>query len=33
MNIAACQMEGAGLAEAIGVLKRTIDHMLENGEI
>ncbi|MBR5247565.1 MAG: DHH family phosphoesterase [Lachnospiraceae bacterium] len=33
MNIAACQMEGTGLAEAIGVLKRTIDHMLENGEI
>ncbi len=33
MNIAACQMEGVGLAEAIGVLKRTIDHMLENGEI
>ncbi len=33
MNIAACQMEGTGLAEAIGVLKGTIDHMLENGEI
>ena len=33
MNIAACQMEGTGLAEAIGILKRTIDHMLENGEI
>ena len=33
MNIAACQMEGTGLAEAIGILKRTIDHMLEKGEI
>lgn len=33
MNIAACQMEGTGLAEAIGILKRTIDTMLENGEI
>lgn len=33
MNIAACQMEGTGLAEAIGILKRTIDSMLENNEI
>ncbi len=33
MNTAACQMEGVGLAEAIGVLKGTIDSMLENGEI
>lgn len=33
MSIAACQMEGTGLAEAIGVLKRTIDSMLEKGEI
>ena len=33
MNTAACQMEGVGLAEAIGILKRTIDTMLENGEI
>ena len=33
MNIAACQIEGAGLAEAIGMLKRTLDEMLENGEI
>ena len=33
MNSAACQMDGTGLAEAIGILKRTIDHMLENGEI
>lgn len=33
MNIAACQMEGTGLAEAIGVLKSTIDSMLENKEI
>jgi len=33
MNTAACQMESMGLAEAIGVLKRTIDNMLENGEL
>lgn len=33
MNIAACQMEGTGLAEAIGILKRTLDSMLENEEI
>jgi len=33
MNTAACQMESVGLAEAIGVLKRTIDNMLENGEL
>lgn len=33
MSIAACQMEGTGLIEAIGVLKHVIDTMLENGEI
>lgn len=33
MNTAACQLEEVGLAEAIGMLKRTIDSMLENGEI
>jgi len=33
MNTAACQMEGTGLTEAIGILKRTIDDMLENNEI
>ena len=33
LNIAACQMEGTGLVEAIGVLKHTIDSMLENHEI
>ncbi len=33
MNIAACQMQGTGLAEAIGVVKGTIDEMLESGEI
>ena len=27
------QMEGIGIAEAIGVLKSTIDSMLENHEI
>jgi c-di-AMP phosphodiesterase-like protein len=33
LNTAACQLEGTGLVEAIGVLKRTIDSMLENNEI
>ncbi|HBA46270.1 MAG TPA: DHH family phosphoesterase [Lachnospiraceae bacterium] len=33
LNTAACQMEGTGIIEAIGVLKRTIDSMLEKGEI
>ncbi len=33
LNTAACQMEGLGLDEAIGVLKGTIDTMLENNEI
>lgn len=33
MSIAACQMEGTSLIEAIGVLKHVIDSMLENGEI
>ena len=33
MSIAACQMEGTGLIEAIGVLKHVIGTMLENGEI
>lgn len=33
MSIAACQMEGTGLLEAIGILKHVIDTMLENGEI
>ncbi len=33
MSTAACQMEGVGIIEAIGELKRTIDSMLENNEI
>ena len=33
LNTAACQMEGVGIIEAMGALKRTIDSMLENGEI
>ncbi len=33
MSTAACQMEGVGIIEAIGVLKRTIDSMIESGEI
>lgn len=33
MTIAACQMEETGLAEAIGILKHTIDSMMENNEI
>ena len=33
LNTAACQLEGVGIIEAIGVLKRTVDSMLESGEI
>ncbi|MCR5720094.1 MAG: DHH family phosphoesterase [Lachnospiraceae bacterium] len=33
LNAAACQFEGMGVVEAIGVLKSNIDTMLENGEI
>ncbi len=33
MSMAACQLEGIGLAEAIGTLKNTIDIMLEEGDI
>lgn len=33
MNVAACQMEGVGIVEAIGALKHTIDDMLDKGEI
>ena len=33
LNTAACQMENTGLAEAIGVLKHTLDVMLEKGDI
>jgi len=33
MNVAACQIEGVGLVEAIGILKGTLDEMLDNGEI
>lgn len=33
MSIAGCQMEGIGMAEAIGNLKATIDIMIEEGDI
>lgn len=33
MNVAACQMEGTGVVEAIGIVKRTLDTMLEENEI
>lgn len=33
LSTAACQMEGIGVIEAIGALKRTIDDMIESGEI
>ena len=33
MNIAACQAEDATLTEALGMLKRTIDEMTEEGEL
>ncbi|MBR1860952.1 MAG: DHH family phosphoesterase [Lachnospiraceae bacterium] len=33
MNVAACQIEGVGIDEAIGELKKTIDEMIESGEL
>ncbi len=33
MNVAACQLESTGIAEAIGALKKTLDDMLDNNEI
>ena len=33
MNIAGCQMEGTTLEEGIGILKNTIDIMIEEGAI
>ena len=33
MNIAGCQMEDVSLAEAISVLKKTIDSMIDDGEL
>ncbi len=33
MNVAACQMEGVSLTEAIGVIKKTLDEMIEEGEL
>ena len=33
MNVAACQLESTGTAEAIGALKKTLDDMLDNNEI
>ena len=33
MNTAGCQMEDTSLAEGIGIIKHTLDTMLEEGEI
>ncbi|MDO4283693.1 MAG: DHH family phosphoesterase [Eubacteriales bacterium] len=33
MNIAGCQMDDVSIAEAIGALKRTIDTMIDEGEL
>lgn len=33
LNIAGCQMENTPVEEAIGILKRTLDRMIEEGEI
>ena len=33
MNVAGCQMEDVSIAEAIGVLKQTIDALIEEGEL
>ena len=33
LNIAGCQMENISVTEAIAVIKRTLDEMIENGEL
>ena len=33
MNVAGCQMEGTSIAEAIVVIKNTIDTMIQEGEL
>lgn len=33
MNVAGCQMEGTSIAEAIAVIKNTIDAMIQEGEL
>ena len=33
MNVAGCQMEDVSITEAIGVLKRTLDTMIQEGDI
>ena len=33
LSVAACQLEGTQIEEAIGELKNTIDSMMESGEI
>ena len=33
MNVAGCQMEGTSLIETIGAVKRTLDTMIEDGEL
>jgi len=33
MNVAGCQMEGTSIAEAIAVIKNTIDQMIQEGEL
>ena len=33
MNASACQLEGATLSEAVGIIKQTLDQMIENGDI
>ena len=33
LNIAGCQMENISIDDAVAVLKRTLDKMIEEGEI
>ena len=33
MNASACQLEGATLPEAVGLIKRTLDQMIEEGDL
>ena len=33
LNIAGCQLEGVSVPEAIGILKGTLDKMIEEGDL
>jgi hypothetical protein len=33
MSVAGCQLENSSIPEAIGVLKQTLDKMIEDGDL